>query len=134
NGTTDDVFFDLEGPNVTDSAHLTLRINPTVGVSLDVAQGDSSTKFVEPGKVAYYNVTVLNNGSLPRQYVAFFTLGASQGGKSWGVDMDTNAFLLQPGQSRIIPVRIFAPGDATPSDRVSVLIRARTIPVDALNE
>lgn len=123
NGTADTVVLTLEGPEVSDSAQIIFRINPTLNVAIDA---NGRVKFVEPGKAAFYNVTVTNAGSLPRQFEAFFQ-ATPTGGKSWAVDMDTSRFLLTPGASKTIPVKIFAPADATPSDRVSVFVTARSI-------
>lgn len=124
NGTSNAVTFTLEGANISDTVRVTFRINPTLGVEANAA---GRVKFVEPGKVADYNVTVTNTGSLPRAFEAFFQ-ATPVGGKNWAVDMDTSRFRLEPGVTRTIPVRIFAPADATPTDRVGVLIVARTIP------
>lgn len=124
NGTSNTVTFIMEGPDVADQATVTFRINPTLGVDINAA---GRVKFVEPGKIGWYNVTVTNTGSLPRQFQAFFQATPS-GGKNWQVDMDTTTFPLDPLQSRTIPVKIYAPQSATPNDRVSVFIVARTIP------
>ena len=42
--------------------------------------------------------------------------------------MDASPHLLQPAASTTLAVKVFAPPDATPSDRVSVFILARSIP------
>lgn len=129
-GTSNALRFALEGANVSDEVSLTFRINPTLGVEVNAV---GRVKFVEPGAVAYYNVTVTNTGSLPRRFEAFYD-ATPQGGKTWPVDMDTGAFLLQPGATQTIPLRVFAPQDAIPNvDRVSVLVRARSFP-EQLNE
>lgn len=124
-GTSNALHFTLEGANVSDDVTITFRINPTLGVTVDAA---GRVKFVEPGGIAYYNVTITNTGSLPRRFEAFYD-ATPQGGKSWAIDMETSTFLLQPGASRTIPVRIFSPQDAAANvDRVSVLVRARSFP------
>lgn len=129
-GTSNTLRFTLEGANVSDQVSLTFRINPTLGVAVEAA---GRVKFVEPGGIAFYNVTVTNTGSLPRRFEAFFTADA-QGGKSWAVDMDTSPFQLQPGATQTILVRIFAPQDAVPNvDRVGVFVQARSFP-EQVNE
>jgi hypothetical protein len=127
NGTADTVTFIMQGPDVSDQVQVTFQINPTLGVTLD-AQG--RVKFVEPGKIAFYNVTATNTGSLGRDFEAFYQ-ATPVGGKSWGVDMDTSPFHLDPQASKTLPIRIFAPADATPSDRVSLFVVVRSIPANA---
>lgn len=130
-GTANTLRLTLEGTNVTDEVRIVFRVNPTLGV--DVTASGSRVKFVEPGAVASYNVTVTNTGSLPRRFEAFYEVTA-QGGKSWAVDMDTSAFRLEPAGTRTVEVRIFAPQDAAPNqDRASVLVRARSVP-EQVNE
>ncbi|MFA5860559.1 MAG: hypothetical protein WDA16_02580 [Candidatus Thermoplasmatota archaeon] len=129
NGTSDTVTFIMEGPDVADQAQVTFRINPTIGVDINAV---GRVKFVEPGKIAFFNVTVTNTGSLPRTFQAFFQATPS-GGKDWQVDMDTTNFQLDPLASRTIPLKIYAPQAATPNDRVSVFVIARTMP-ELVNE
>jgi hypothetical protein len=128
NGTSDTVTFIMQGPDVSDQVTVTFRINPTFGI--DVEPVGSATKFVEPGKIAYYNVSVTNTGSLPRDFQAFVQPSAS-GGKNWPVEMFTDPFLLGPGQQRVLPVQVFAPADAAPNDQASVFIVAHEIPAFA---
>src|SRR5581483_9801627 len=127
NGTNDAVSFILEGPNVSDAVTLHFRVNPHLGVDVGAL---GRVKFVEPGKVAFFNVTVSNTGSISRAFSAFYDTTPANG-KPWAVDMATDPFRLEPGASRTVPVKVFAPADATPDDHVAVLVRARSVPEEA---
>lgn len=126
NGTSDAVTFALEGPNVSDAVVLNFRVNPHLGVDI---QATGRVKFVEPGKVASFNVTVLNNGSLVRDFTAFYDVTASSG-RPWPVEMATEPFRLAPGETRTVAIKVLAPADAKPDERVSILVRARSVPLN----
>lgn len=129
NGTSVALTLTLEGQDVSDSVTIQLRINPNVGLEIDASV---RTKFVQPGAMAHYNVTVKNTGSLPRLFEAYYDLVPAEGGaaRAWSVDMPIGEFSLNAGDARTIPVRILAPRDVTPSDHVAVRITARVIPLN----
>lgn len=123
NGTSATVDFTLEGPGIYDTARVVYRINPSLEVEMNAT---GVTKFIEPGARAFYNVTVANTGSLPRQFELFYTI-ASSDGRNWGVDMQTQTTRLEPLERRTVPVLIVAPADAQPDERVAVVVSARSI-------
>lgn len=123
NGTSNRVTFVLEGPNVSEVRHVTFRINPKLAVEVNAT---GLVKFVEPGKTAFYNVTVVNTGSLARQFEAYYEV-VSTGGKDWPVEMSTTPFRLEAGARTTIPVRIIAPLDISEEDRTSIRVFARSV-------
>lgn len=129
NGTAMTLTLRLEGEGVSDQATVTMRINPVTGIEV---RARPHIQFVQPGKAAHYNITVKNTGSLPRQFEAWYDLLPVEGvaPRAWAVDMATSEFRLDAGATRTIPVRILAPADVTPSDRVAVRISARMIPLN----
>lgn len=124
NGTASTITLTLQGQNVFDSKTVTLRINPELKVEVS---GTGVTKLIEPGKRAYYNVTVTNIGTLPRDFDVFYTITQSSN-RNWGVDMPSQVVRLEPGKNRTFAVTIVAPADALPQENVRVLITARSIP------
>ena len=130
NGTSLALTLSLEGQDVSDSATVTLRINPTVGLEVNAL---GRVRFIKPGEVGAYNVTVTNTGSLPGTFGAYYDLIPPEGAtpRAWTVEMSTAPFELAPGASRTIPVGIRAPFDVTPADRVSVRVTAQ---LEALND
>ena len=124
NGTAATVDFVVEGLNVFDTARVVWRINPTLAVEVNAT---GVTRFIEPGDKAFYNVTVTNTGSLPRQFELVYAI-TSNDGRNWGVDMQAQTARIEPQQRRVIPVAIVAPADAQPDERVAVLVSARSIP------
>ena len=129
NGTSASVDFTLEGPGIFDTARVVYRINPSLAVEVNAT---GVTKFISPGERAFYNVTVTNTGSLPRQFELFYTI-ASSDGRNWGVDMQTQTTRLEPLERRVMPVVIVAPADAQPDERVAVVVSARSLP-ETVNE
>lgn len=129
NGTSLALTLSLEGQDVADSAVLTFRINPTLGIEVGATP---RIKFVQPGKAAHYNVTVKNSGSVPRSFTAWYDVLPGEGGqpRPWAVDVQTSEFRLEAGATRTLPVRIIAPADVTPSDRVSVRVTAQMVPLN----
>lgn len=129
NGTSNRVTFVLEGPNVSEVRQVTYRINPKLSLEVNAT---GLVKFVEPGRTAFYNVTVKNTGSLARQFEAYYEV-ASTGGKDWPVEISTEPFRLEGGAQRQVPVRIVAPLDITQEDRTSIRVFVRSLP-EQVNE
>lgn len=127
NGTNDAVTFNLEGPNVSDQVTLNFRVNPHLGVNLHAT---GVVKYVSPSSVAFFNVTVTNNGSIQRAYRAFADQTPTNN-RYWTVDLPLEPFRLEPGASRVVPVRVLAPGDITTSDHTIILVRVRSVPETA---
>lgn len=123
NGTASTVDFTLEGADVFSTARVVYRINPNLAVEVNAT---GVTRFIEPGARAFYNVTVTNTGSLPRDFDLFYTI-TSTDGRSWGVDMQSQVARLEPLGRRVLPVSIVAPADAQPDERVSVVVSARSL-------
>lgn len=124
NGTANVVTFSLEGQDVSGTVAVTLRVNPSVSISVDAA---SRARFVEPGRNVTYNVTVLNNGTLPRLYELYADVTAT-GGKNWVADVTAEPFRLDAGANRTVQVRVYAPDDAVVSDRATIVVTGRTVP------
>lgn len=124
NGTANTVTFTLEGQDVSGTVNVTFRVNPQVGVSVEAL---GRARFVEPGRFVTYNVTVMNNGTLPRDYDVFHTVTSSDG-RAWNVEYERGPYMLVPGASESIRVRVYAPADADNDDRATVVFTARSIP------
>ncbi|HUR67948.1 MAG TPA: hypothetical protein VM370_01785 [Candidatus Thermoplasmatota archaeon] len=127
NGTSTLLKFTLQGTDIFDTATVTFRVNPDLKVDVNAS---GSTKFIEPGKRGFYNVTVTNTGSLPRAFLVFYTITETNG-RSWAVDMQSETLRLEPNAKRVFPVAIIAPGDAQPTEHVSVVVSAKSIPEQA---
>ncbi|HVM46356.1 MAG TPA: hypothetical protein VM582_10515, partial [Candidatus Thermoplasmatota archaeon] len=129
NGTAAFITLRLQGQDIFDTSRVSFRINPELKVEVNAT---GVTKLIEPGRRAFYNVTVTNIGSLPREFDVFYTITASDN-RNWGVDMATAAVRLDPNAHRVFPVTIVAPADALPNERVAVRVVARSIP-ELVNE
>ncbi|HLE96684.1 MAG TPA: WD40 repeat domain-containing protein [Candidatus Thermoplasmatota archaeon] len=123
NGTTNRITFVAQSDVGSAVQAVNYVLSPNLGVHLDTP---SRVKFVGPTQSAWFNLSVVNTGSVRTAYeIAYETL--SQKGAGWNVDVDVSQFNLTAGATRTIPLRIFAPGVGTATDRITLFVEVKTI-------
>lgn len=129
NGSSNKLTVSVRSPAGTSSQDVLYHVNPFVAVNVTAA---GRTKFVYSGETAQFNLTVRNTGSVAAQFEAAYNPPRVTGlSRNWVVDMDIAPFPLEPGASRVLPVRVFAPEDAAKDDLLSVTVEVANVPLNS---
>ena len=124
NGTSNTITYRLEGAQVADSVTVVYRINPQTGIELIPA---ARVKYIEAGKSDTFNITVRNTGSLPRRFEVIYDINHTSD-RLWGIEMPTEAFRLDPLESRTITMKVTVPVEARPPDYLKFTVTAQLLP------
>lgn len=124
NGTSNTITYRLEGAQVADAVTVVYRINPQIGIELVPA---ARVKFIEAGKSDTFNVTVRNTGSLPRRFEVTYDINETSD-RLWGIEMPTEAFRLDPLESRTVTIKVTVPVEARPPDYLKFTVTAQLLP------
>lgn len=103
-------------------------VNPFRKVELDVQPGVRLVNSTVPG---FYNATVENQGSIDTSFQFLFERQAS-GTPGWTVVAKREPFVVNSGDSRTLPIKIVAPQNGAPGDRV--VLKVQVVPEDIADQ